>query len=1146
MRLFLFPVTLLFVSIFESSQAFGQKPDNPRISIQYKGPVGRTKVVGFLNNDARIFACGQNKVVDLFDIEQGKAVYGNPIRWEFARGTNGDIFCAAYHPPRDTFFIAGWSARGTRDIILANASSHQTLSVLPNRPESMAHGRTSIHFVAVSQDGKLAASSDEDGGIWLWDLSAGPDAATEHLVRERQQFRRFFSPLAFIDNTTLLHSSPTNGTGTQHTLVQFNVATRSVVRNFPEVYANAVTAIAVSQDQSTIVTAEFGPRMYVRAGLNSPAQKIDLAGVEAIRNVTLSPDGSLIAVMGDFAGRQQSFLWLISRDSMKILDQAVFNEKESCTTAAFDSAGNQLLSHDNSRETLLLWPLKSPDGRLLSQPLSKGDPLEIRGRGRQFKTARFLRDVSSKGVGYQISLRDIDDKQLSLIPSDSLIKDETEPNLQINSRETFSGGWTVKTYPANSAQQKFELISPNSRVHYFNFDASQDELNGVHCFIPDANGRAVAIAMGAKGTSGIYVYPLNGLLPVNDGIATLLRYLRDHNGEIIDLSVSTDGRFLASTSRDKTTKLWSLNGLLKPNRESIYGAALKLDEDQLVTAENVMPEGILYARGVREGDKILRYEFMDRQNNLITIDEPRTLLQRLNSVHIPFSEMAIWIKRLGTTYRLGGDDDRILIVPGWEPLATLVVDRHDEWVIFTPEGYFDASAAEGQFLFGWQINQGRGKTPIFEPASHLQKVYERPGIINRILSAGNVPDALAANERPVPAADGTVNLRTTLRSNIQDLPQIEIQSPNDGQQFETNQVIDVVAKVTIPPSLKASKYTVKATNGGRHIASEPQDAATKIFRWQTTVTDAITTLSVAAVETGADIVNNRHSERSVHLRTLPDPNRKSGQLFYLGIAAEEYKHMKKLQYTIDGVESIADVLKQHPSLTRYMGNENIRLLIEDAVTRNAIYSEANRLVADVNKRNNPEDLIIVNVSGHGVRHNDTFYFVPPAVEDQNTADLTNNGVPWQLLCDSVAKAKCHVLWIVDACHAGASSKYGIREVLGGNKPGRRVIWAATEKQEALEDTLAKVRVGDKGNGWATMAFIETLIKNEVSADKEIVSQKVDQMFADGSLDLQEIAKYVKDRVVEKTDENQKPVFAPLPTHAVDIKLLSRQNSDNSH
>ena len=94
------------------------------------------------------------------------------------------------------------------------------------------------------------------------------------------------------------------------------------------------------------------------------------------------------------------------------------------------------------------------------------------------------------------------------------------------------------------------------------------------------------------------------------------------------------------------------------------------------------------------------------------------------------------------------------------------VDRHDDWVIFTPEGYFDASAAEGQFLFGWQLNRGRDQTPQFEPASHLQKVYERPGIINRILAAGNVADALAANERPRPAVDGTVDFRNELRNNI--------------------------------------------------------------------------------------------------------------------------------------------------------------------------------------------------------------------------------------------------------------------------------------------------------------------------------------------------------------------------------------------
>ncbi len=79
----------------------------------------------------------------------------------------------------------------------------------------------------------------------------------------------------------------------------------------------------------------------------------------------------------------------------------------------------------------------------------------------------------------------------------------------------------------------------------------------------------------------------------------------------------------------------------------------------------------------------------------------------------------------------------IAVVPAWEPLVTLYVDARGEWAAFTPEGYFNSSAAEGADLFGWQINVGPAITPEFRIALDLSKEFEREDLLRELLSAGS-------------------------------------------------------------------------------------------------------------------------------------------------------------------------------------------------------------------------------------------------------------------------------------------------------------------------------------------------------------------------------------------------------------------------
>jgi WD40 repeat protein len=70
----------------------------------------------------------------------------------------------------------------------------------------------------------------------------------------------------------------------------------------------------------------------------------------------------------------------------------------------------------------------------------------------------------------------------------------------------------------------------------------------------------------------------------------------------------------------------------------------------------------------------------------------------------------------------------------------------DEWIAWTPDGYYAASPA-GESLMGWHLNRGPESLADFYPASQFHKSLYRPDIIRRLLEAGNLSKAVELADR---------------------------------------------------------------------------------------------------------------------------------------------------------------------------------------------------------------------------------------------------------------------------------------------------------------------------------------------------------------------------------------------------------------
>lgn len=80
---------------------------------------------------------------------------------------------------------------------------------------------------------------------------------------------------------------------------------------------------------------------------------------------------------------------------------------------------------------------------------------------------------------------------------------------------------------------------------------------------------------------------------------------------------------------------------------------------------------------------------------------------------------------------------------GRELVAAFIDKDTGKWVAWTPSGYY-ATSPGGKDLFGWQINCGSNSAVRFNPASKVRGKYERPDIVQRVLST--LDERMAVNQ----------------------------------------------------------------------------------------------------------------------------------------------------------------------------------------------------------------------------------------------------------------------------------------------------------------------------------------------------------------------------------------------------------------
>ena len=386
------------------------------------------------------------------------------------------------------------------------------------------------------------------------------------------------------------------------------------------------------------------------------------------------------------------------------------------------------------RRLVRQWSLKgavlacavSPDGRRLAYTGGPGHDVIVQrfdtpnsslplGGGVQVDAVGFTRDRPRYRLAFQTSPHPKWDEGIRCFDAEHLQFDLV--GKEVPRSIPSCGGWQATLDENNN---RLWLYQQGIGCGAIVLDGESQGIVQSFCWIPDADGRAAAVAVGTNVQCGVYVYGLG------DPSYPLLLYFRGHHAQVTSLAVSPDRKYLVSGSRDGSVRYWELKGLEWPQLRRRWGGVFA-EQDGRLMVQAVDGCGPLDHRHVRPGDEITAILWPDR-GQVRSAENAREILTRLEQ--LPWN-----IQVSFKTTRKGAARPPFNLVAGWQELLSLYTNDQD-WIAWTPDGYY-ACSLNGERLIGWQVSNQPGKpAPSFFSAEKYKKSLYQPDIIRTLLEKG--------------------------------------------------------------------------------------------------------------------------------------------------------------------------------------------------------------------------------------------------------------------------------------------------------------------------------------------------------------------------------------------------------------------------
>ncbi len=426
-------------------------------------------------------------------------------------------------------------------------------------------------------------------------------------------------------------------------------------------------------------------------------------------------------------------------------------------------------------------------------------------------------------------------------------------------------------------------------------------------------------------------------------------------------------------------------------------------------------------------------------------------------------------------------------------LATLFIARDREWVCWTPQGYYTASAG-GEKYIGWQINQGQEQSPGYYPVSVFRKQFFYPDVVKHTIALGSFEQALAELDfTPRPAV-------TTVLP-----PAVQWIAPDSSMTEASQSTIRIQADIHSDSPLTAVKVLVnggtQATSRGLALGGATQDALPldNTIKQEITLIPGRNSITIFAANEDAGAT----SEERIIVYEAEEfkPN-----LYMVAVGISKYLLDElALEYADDDARAISQVfLRQEGQLYKKVA---VKELYDLDATRDGI----REAVAWLQQETTPKDVVVLFIAAHGTNEEGRYYLVSA---DANPNDMQNTGVSWNDFSAILGSLPSRVLMFLDTCHSGqlgqdvytqqkqVDNTEALRS-LSSDEYGVVILAASTGREFSLEHP-------NWGHGAFTKALLEALEQGKADYS------------GDGTVHLRELDLYVAERVEALTQGEQHP------------------------
>lgn len=519
-----------------------------------------------------------------------------------------------------------------------------------------------------------------------------------------------------------------------------------------------------------------------------------------------------------------------------------------------------------------------------------------------------------------------------------------------------------------------------------------------------------------------------------------------HSGAVRAIALSGDGKYMASGGEDQSIILWKLS-------ETGYAPSLRkvFDNEDYAKFFSSLPMDSLTKEPTKAAWKQV-IDFLKANNNKV------------------YKELELAYKGLG----------EIVI-----PFATLFLTEDNEWVCWTPRGYFSCSSSGSQY-FGWHINRGITHLADFFAAEQYFEILYRPKEMGKsIIQGKRVEDILRESgerifdlsklHRPsVGFFDVTVTTRSTdllkydkgkFYTQAHTIPlTIEIFDGGGGVQevdiYQNDKLIitDNEVKTSGEGQKVIKTYSVEMGN-------ETNEFKVKVINYQ-------------KIESRSDILTIEYKGEVIA----------TSALHILAVGINKYQNAAyNLNYAKPDAEAFTDKLVENGK-NIFKSVNRVEIYDEEATKEN-IEKGFRSIVA----RAKPEDVFLFYYAGHGTldeEHNDEYYLVPTDITKLygDPAQLSAKGISATQLRGYLTQVKSQKqIILMDACHSGGAVKsLNVRAAATDEKAivqlarssGVVMIASSGTKQFATE-------FADLKHGVFTYALLEALDGKGDNGDKKI-------------------------------------------------------------